>query len=107
VKTLFIALFLPLAAFAQGTVQFVWHGNSNFFNASFIVTAAEMQGAPLGSPEFTNSVSASSLSGILYNSKDENLVTGRVNPWSFEISFLDFNHAQNCSWMQTLFRSAE
>jgi hypothetical protein len=77
----------------QGTFQFTWHGYSNVFQASFIVTDAEMQGAPLGSAEFTNSVSVSSLSGITYNShSDDTLFLGNVNPWTLSFTFLDFNH---------------
>jgi hypothetical protein len=58
------------------------------------VTAAEMQaGAGLSSSEFTNSVSANSLSGISYNLKDDsNFIIGGINPWSWEIGMLDFNH---------------
>jgi hypothetical protein len=86
------AFFVTGTALAQGTFQFVWHGNSNFFKASFIVTDAEMQGAALASPEFTNSVSISSLSGISYQSKgDDTLLDGNVNPWTFGFTFLDFN----------------
>src|SRR5947207_1117574 len=90
---LLAALLLTSTAYAQGTFQFVWHGNSNYFQASFIVTDAEIQGAALGSPEFTNSVSVSSLSGILYQSKtDDTLFLGNVNPWTFSLTFFDFNH---------------
>jgi hypothetical protein len=92
-KGLFLALFLPVASFAQGTFQFTWHGNSNHFQASFILTAAEMQsGAGFSSPDFTNSIQADSLSGISYNLKDNpNFILGGVNPWSWEIALFDFN----------------
>lgn len=90
-----LCLTMPLlsaTAFAQATFLFIWHGNSNFFQASFQVTDAEMQGAPLGSSDFTNSVSISSLSGITYNVKvDASLFAGGVNPWAFHITFIDFN----------------
>ena len=83
------------AVLAQGAVQFTWHGNSNFFNASFILTDAEMQGAPLGSSVFTNSVSVSSRSGILYDSKnDETLFDGNVNPWTFGFTFVDYPNTE-------------
>jgi len=71
---------------------FTWHGNSNHFQASFIVTAAEMtEGAGFSSPEFTNSLSVGSLSGATYNLKDnQSLILGGVNPWDFDITFVDF-----------------
>ena len=90
-----VALGLALAGVAQGqgTFLFTWHGNSNFFNASFLVTDAEMQpGAGFSSPEFTNSLNLSSLSGHSYSIKDDStLITGGVNPWSFGFTFVDFN----------------
>jgi len=88
--TLALNLIVVTSCFAQSYI-FTWHGNSNFFNASFSVTDAELQGAPLGSQEFTNSVSVSSRSGILYNSKnDETLFDGNVNPWTFSFTFVDY-----------------
>lgn len=94
-KTLLLVFLLPVASFAQGTFQFTWHGNSNHFQASFIVTAAEMQsGAGFSSPDFTNSVQVDSLSGISYNLKDNsNFILGGVNPWSWEIAMFDFNRS--------------
>jgi hypothetical protein len=92
-KILLLALFLPVASFAQGTFLFTWHGQSNYFQASFILTVAEMQpGATFSSPEFTNSVHVDSLSGINYNATDDaSLFGGGVNPWGFHITFVDFN----------------
>lgn len=92
-KLLSLILFLPVASLAQGTFQFTWHGQSNYFQASFILTDAEMQpGATFSSPEFTNSVSIDSLSGFTYNVKnDESLFGGGVNPWQFRMTFVDFN----------------
>jgi hypothetical protein len=90
---LLLLVTLPATSFAQGTFLFTWHGQSNYFQASFIVTAAEMQpGSTFSSPEFTNSVQISSLSGINYNAKDDaSLFGGGVNPWGFHITFVDFN----------------
>jgi hypothetical protein len=92
-KLLLAILILPACSFAQGTFLFQWHGNSNYFQASFIVTAAEMQpGATFSSLEFTNSVSVDSLSGFAYNAKnDESLFGGGVNPWLFRMTFVDFD----------------
>jgi hypothetical protein len=85
--------FLPLASFAQGTFLFQWHGNSNYFQASFILTDAELQpGAGFSSPDFTNSLVVDSLSGHSYSIKnDSSLILGGVNPWSFGFTFVDFN----------------
>lgn len=92
-RLLLAILAFPTASFAQGTFQFTWHGNSNYFQASFVVTGAEMQpGAMFSSPDFTNSVQVDSLSGISYNLKDNsNFILGGVNPWSWEIAMFDFN----------------
>jgi hypothetical protein len=63
-----IGLFSIQAALAQGTYQFIWHGNSNFFQASFEVTDAEMQpGAVWNSPLFYNSIAITSPSGVTYH----------------------------------------
>src|SRR6266481_3028003 len=93
-KTLLLVFLLPVASFAQGTFLFQWHGNSNYFQSSFIITDAEMQpGATFSSPEFTNSVQVDSLSGISYRYRDGNtLFGGGVNPWSFSMIFVDFDH---------------
>ena len=84
---------LSFNAMGQGTFLFTWHGQSNYFQASFILTDAEMQpGATFSSPEFTNSVHIDSLSGFTYNAKnDESLFGGGVNPWAWHITFVDFN----------------
>lgn len=93
-KLLILVLFIPFASSAQGTFQFTWHGQSNYFQASFILTDAEMQpGATFSSPEFTNSIAVDSLSGESYRYKDgSTLFDGGVNPWSFEVVFVDFDH---------------
>jgi hypothetical protein len=63
-----LGLFCANAVFAQGTVLFTWHGQSNFFQASFEVTAAEMQpGAIWNSDAFSNSITITSLSGATYH----------------------------------------
>lgn len=93
IRTFLLTLLLPLASSAQGTFLLTWHGNSNYFQASFVVTDAEMQpGAMFSSPDFTNSVQVDSLSGVSYNLKDNpNFILGGLNPWSWEIAMFDFN----------------
>jgi hypothetical protein len=88
----FVALtFARQGALAQGTLQFVWHGNSNFFNASFQVTDAEMQaGALFGSSMFYNSLSVTSLSGVAYQYGGGGLALGQGNPFAISIDLLNF-----------------
>jgi hypothetical protein len=67
-RILLFSLFLPLASFAQGTFLFVWHGESNFFQASFELTAADMvPGGRFTSQLFNNSMTVDSLSGESYH----------------------------------------
>jgi len=82
VKPLFIALaFLPGAVMAQGTFLFTWHGNSNLFQASFEVTAAEMQpGAEWNSPLFLSSMSVTNPLGYSYHGGSSSSLGGGVNP---------------------------
>lgn len=97
VKSALVTLIIGLAtskASAQGTMLFTWHGQSNYFQTSFILTDAEMQpGATFSSLEFTNSVHVDSLSGVSYHFQNGNtLIGGGVNPWNFEVIFIDFDH---------------
>jgi hypothetical protein len=94
-KLLLAIFILPVCSFAQGTFLFQWHGQSNYFQSSFIITDAEMQpGATFSSPEFTNSIAVDSLSGESYRYKDgSTLFGGGVNPWSFSVIFVDFEHS--------------
>jgi hypothetical protein len=50
-------------------------------------------GATFSSPAFTNSIAVDSLSGESYRYKEgSTLFDGGVNPWSFEVVFVDFDH---------------
>jgi hypothetical protein len=86
-------MFVRESGLAQGTVQFVWHGSSNLFQASFQVTQAEMSGSSLsGSSVFVDSISVTSrLSGVTYryDVAQFDQVAGTVNPWSFFVIFYD------------------
>jgi len=70
-KSALVALIIGLATVngsAQGTMLFTWHGQSNFFQASFEVTAAEMlPGSIWTSDTFSNSITITSLSGATYH----------------------------------------
>ena len=90
-----IGLFSIQAAFAQGTVQFTWHGDSNFFQASFQVTEAEMQpGASFNSELFYDSILVTSVSGITYTDTDRSgSVGGEGNPFGLTIGLFDFGRS--------------
>ena len=90
-----IGLFSTNAALAQGTVQFTWHGNSNFFQASFQVTEAEMQpGASFNSDLFYDSILVTSVSGITYSDTDRSgSVGGEGNPFGLTIGLFDFGRS--------------
>jgi PEP-CTERM motif len=66
-----LGLFCAKASFAQGTMLFTWHGISNYFQATFEITAAESQpGVRWTSDVFLDSMSVSSLSGATYHGGD-------------------------------------
>jgi len=76
-RILFLVAFLPCAAFAQGTVLFTWHGDSNLFQASFEVTAPEMQpGAVWNSLLFLSSMSVTNPLGFSYHGGDSSSLGG-------------------------------
>jgi hypothetical protein len=99
-KLLLAILILPVCAFAQGTFLFQWHGQSNFFQASFELTASEMQpGAVFNSPLFYSSIEVTSLDGIVYHgTPPDNFATGDYMS-GFELAFHlnDFAHGMELS----------
>ena len=67
ILSILFAFALADLAQGQGTFLFTWHGNSNFFQASFELTAADMvPGGRFTSPLFLNSMAVDSLSGESY-----------------------------------------
>src|SRR5437899_2194156 len=65
---LFAFLFCAQIAKGQGTFLFTWQGQSNFFHASFELTAADMlPGGRFTSQLFYNSMTVDSLSGESYH----------------------------------------
>jgi len=71
-KLLPFVLLLPCYSFGQGTMLFTWHGNSNFFQASFECTMAEtLPGTRFNSTLFTNSIQITSLDGLTYRASDD------------------------------------
>lgn len=83
-KSLFLALFLPVASFAQGTMLFTWHGENNYFQASFQITEAEtLPGSMFNSSLWTNSIEITSLDGLTYRASDQfpaPHISGRFGP---------------------------
>ena|SRR5689334_5716435 len=62
-----LGLFCAKASFAQGTMLFTWHGDNNYFQASFEVTEDDtLPGTRFRSPLFTNTVQITSLDGLTY-----------------------------------------
>jgi len=99
-KVLLLALFFPLASFAQGTFLFTWHGQSNFFQASFELTAAEMQpGAVFNSPLFYSSIEVTSLDGITYHgTPPDNFAAGDyISGFELALHLNDFAHGMELS----------
>src|SRR6266436_7607433 len=71
-KFLLLVLSLPIGSFAQGTMLFTWHGNNNYFQASFQTTMDEtLPGSIFNSSLFTNSIQITSLDGLTYRASDQ------------------------------------
>jgi hypothetical protein len=72
-KLLFLfAMLIASKAVGQGTFLFTWHGNSNFFQASFQVTMDEtLPGSIFNSSLWTNTIQITSLDGLTYRASDQ------------------------------------
>ena len=69
---LLLAACQATAGFAQGTLEFTWHGQNNYFQASFQVTEAEtLPGSIFNSSLWTNSIQITSLDGLTYRASDD------------------------------------
>jgi hypothetical protein len=68
---LFVVLFTK-QAYGQGTMLFTWHGNNNYFQASFQTTIDEtLPGSIFNSSLWTNSIQVSSLDGLTYRASNQ------------------------------------
>jgi len=86
-------LLLSIASIAaQGTFQFTWHGDSNYFQATFQVTGAEMQpGANFSSDLFLTSMSVTNPLGQTYHGGDSSSSgSGSYIPWGLYFHLNDF-----------------
>ena len=88
-----LALVCANPLFAQGTFEFTWHGDSNYFQAMFEVTGAEMQpGAVFNSPLFLSSMSVTNPAGQTYYGGDSSSAgSGSYIPWGLNIQMNDFS----------------
>src|SRR6266478_555578 len=91
---LFVVLFTK-QAYGQGTMLFTWHGNNNYFQASFQTTMDEtLPGSIFNSSLFTNSIQISSLDGLTYRASDSPtpFIAGHFGPpLSLTFIFADQN----------------
>jgi len=80
---------------AQGTFEFTWHGESNYFQASFSVTGAEMQpGTTLSSPLFLSSMSVTNPLSQTYHGGDASSDgSGSYIPWVLGFQLNDFQRS--------------
>src|SRR5882762_817314 len=95
-KFLLLVLSLPIGSFAQGTMLFTWHGNNNYFQASFQTTMDEtLPGSIFNSSLWTNSIQVTSLDGLTYRASDQKpapYIVGQFGPpLSFTYIFADQN----------------
>jgi hypothetical protein len=86
-------LFFAGSVMGQGTFEFAWHGDSNYFQASFDVTAAEMQpGAVFNSPLFLSSMSVTNPLGQTYHGGDSSSAgSGSYIPWGLDFQLNNFS----------------
>jgi hypothetical protein len=81
-----VALIVGLVTFkatAQGTMLFTWHGQNNYFQASFQCTLEEtLPGSIFNSALFTNSIQITSLDGLTYRASNapNPFIGGRFGP---------------------------
>ena len=97
VKSALLALIglCSVNAIGQGTMLFTWHGNNNYFQASFQTTMDEtLPGSIFNSSLFTNSIQISSLDGLTYRASDSPtpFIAGHFGPpLSLTFIFADQN----------------
>ena len=80
---------------AQGTILFTWHGDSNFFQASFQVYYDEIQpGTNFSSALFLDSLSAITPTGQTYHGGDSSSDGhGSFIPWNLSVQMNDFQRS--------------
>jgi hypothetical protein len=91
---LVFAMLIASNAVGQGTFLFRWHGQSNFFQASFEITEDDtLPGTRFRSPLFTNTVQITSLDGLTYRASDvpNPFVGGSFSPLNLTFILADQN----------------
>lgn len=91
-STVGVLLLSIVSMAAQGTVLFTWHGDSNFFQASFQVYYDEIQpGTNFSSTLFLDSLSAVNPLGQSYHGGDSSSYgNGSFFPWNLSVQMNDF-----------------
>jgi len=91
---LFVVLFAK-QAYGQGTMLFTWHGQNNYFQASFQITMDEtLPGTRFNSLLFTNTVEITSLDGLTYRASNQfpaPHISGCFEPLGFTYILADQN----------------
>src|SRR6266850_2767072 len=111
-KLLLLALFLPVASFAQWTMLFTWHGGNNYFQASFQITMDEtLPGSVFNSSLWTNSIQITSLDGLTYRASNQlpaPYIVGRFGPpLGFTYILADQNTESSITVSVVPFQSAD
>ena len=91
---LVFALFGINSAVAQGTVLFTWHGDSNFFQATFQVPGEELQPGTQFGQLFLDTMSVTNPSGQTYHGGDSTSAgSGSFIPWGLTFQLNDFQRS--------------
>jgi hypothetical protein len=113
VKSALVTLIIGLCsnALAQGTMLFTWHGQNNYFQASFQVTEAEtLPGSIFSSSLWTNSIQITSLDGLTYRASNQlpaPYIAGRFGPpLSFTYILADQNTESSITAIVVPFQGA-
>jgi len=93
---LLACVFAAEIAKGQGTMLFTWHGNNNYFQASFQTTMDEtLPGSIFNSSLWTNSIQVTSLDGLTYRASEQKpapYIAGHFGPpLSLTFIFADQN----------------
>jgi hypothetical protein len=79
---------------AQGTMLFTWHGDSNYFQASFEVPSSELQPGVLFGQMFLDTMSVTNPVGQTYHGGDNTSAgSGSFIPWGLTFQLNDFQRS--------------
>jgi len=94
-RIVFLTAILALSAKAQGTVLFIWHGDSNFFQASFQTYYYEIApGTNFSSDLFLSSMAVTNPLGQTYHGGDSSSGgSGSFIPWGLNFQLNNFQRS--------------